>query len=83
MCRQRCGDNFAALPQPEREKVLRDVDADAQKMGDKHYFTLVRGLALQAYFSSEIGTTKALRYVMVPGKWVGCVPLAAGQPAWA
>jgi len=26
--------------------------------------------------------TKALRYVMVPGKWVGCVPLSPGQPAW-
>jgi Gluconate 2-dehydrogenase subunit 3 len=83
MCRQRCGDNFAALPQAEREKVLREVDAEARKAGDKHYFALVRGLALQAYFSSEVGMTKALRYVMVPGKWVGCVPLAASQPAWA
>jgi len=42
----------------------------------------IRELALRAYFSSEIGMTKALRYVMVPGRWVGCVPLAPGQPAW-
>ena len=48
-----------------------------------HYFPLVRELSLQAYFSSEIGMTKALRYIMVPGKWVGCVPLKPGQPAWA
>ena len=26
--------------------------------------------------------TKARRWVLVPGKWVGCVPLAPGQPAW-
>lgn len=83
MCRQRCGDNFASLPQKDREQVLRELDAEAQKAGPTHYFGLVRELSLQAYFSSEIGMTKALRYVMVPGKWVGCVPLTPGQPAWA
>jgi glucoside 3-dehydrogenase (cytochrome c) hitch-hiker subunit len=58
------------------------VEAEAQKVGPTHYFTLVRELALRAYFSSEVGMTKALRYVLVPGKWVGCVPLEPGQPAW-
>jgi hypothetical protein len=81
-CRKRCGDDFASLPQKEREQVLREIDAQAQKGGPTHYFGLVRELALRAYFSSEVGMTKALRYVMVPGKWVGCVPLTPGQPAW-
>jgi hypothetical protein len=83
MCSKRCGDNFASLPQKEREQVLREVDAEAQKAGPTHYFSFVRDLSLQAYFSSQVGMTKALRYVMVPGKWVGCVPLSPGQPAWA
>jgi hypothetical protein len=82
MCRSRCGDNFAALPQQQREQVLNEIDAEAQKTGPTHYFTLVRELALRAYFSSEVGMTKALRFVLVPGKWVGCVPLSPGQPAW-
>ena len=82
MCRERCGNGFASLPQKEREQLLREIDAEAQKGGPTHYFTLVRELALRAYFSSEIGMTKALRYVMVPGRWVGCVPVAPGQPAW-
>ena len=82
-CRDRCGNDFASLPQKDREQVLRDIDAEAQKAGPTHYFGLVRELSLQGYFSSEIGMTKALRYVMVPGKWVGCVPLTPGQPAWA
>lgn len=82
MCTSRCGDNFASLPRREREQVLREIDAEAQKDGPTHYFTLVRELALRAYFSSEVGMTKALRYVLVPGKWVGCVPLEPGQPAW-
>lgn len=80
-CKQ-CGGSFASLSQPDREKILREIDAEAQKEGEKHYFGLVRELATRAYFSSEIGKTKAMRYVMVPGKWVGCVPLSPGQPAW-
>jgi hypothetical protein len=83
MCRKTCGDNFASLPQEKREQILREIDAQAQKAGPTHYFGLVRELSVRAYFSSEVGMTKALRYVMVPGKWVGCVPLKPGQPAWA
>jgi len=70
------------MPQADRENWLRRIDAEARGTKD-HYFALVRELSLQAYFSSEIGATKALRYIMTPGKWVGCVPLQPGQPAWA
>jgi hypothetical protein len=82
-CRERCGGSFASLSQDQREKFVREIDVEAQRAGEKHYFGLVRELSLRAYFSSEIGMTKALRYVLVPGKWVGCVPLAPGQRAWA
>jgi len=81
-CDKQCGNGFASLPQKEREQLLREIDAETQRAGEKHYFGLVRELAVRAYFSSEIGRTKAMRYIMVPGKWVGCVPLAPGQPAW-
>jgi hypothetical protein len=82
-CRGRCGDDFASLPRREREQLLREIDAEAQKSSDTHYFALVRELALGAYFSSEVGVTRALRYVPVPGRFRGCVPLEPGQPAWA
>lgn len=81
-CDEKCDSGFASLPQKDREQVLREIDAEALRAGDKHYFGLIRELAVRAYFSSEIGKTKAMRYVLVPGKWVGCVPLAPGQPAW-
>ena len=77
------GDHFGSMTQANRESWLRRIDGEAKAAGDEHYFHLIRGLALQAYFSSEIGMTKALRYVMTPGKWVGCVPLQPNQPAWA
>lgn len=81
-CRARGGD-FASLPLAERERLIRDIDAIAQKDGDTHWFNSVRMLALNAYFTSEVGLTRAMRYVPVPGRYDGCVPLEPGQPAWA
>lgn len=81
ICRDR-GDTFASLPRSERERLLREVDAGARQAGDTHWFAAVRELALLAYFTSEIGLTQSMRYVPIPGRWQGCVPLAPGQPAW-
>ena len=67
--------NFLALSRADRETFVRSV-------GKQAWFQPVRDLALGAYFSSEIGMTQALRYVRIPGKYVGCMPLQAGQPAW-
>ena len=81
-CDAKFGRAFAALTTAEREQLLREIDATALR-SKGHYFELVRDLADRAYFSSEIGMTKARRWSLEPGKWVGCVPLAPGQPAWA
>ncbi|MES3035524.1 MAG: gluconate 2-dehydrogenase subunit 3 family protein [Gemmatimonadota bacterium] len=74
---------FAAMLQPDREALLRAIDAEAVKAGPAHWFHLLRDLALTTYFSSEVGVTKALRYVREPGRYLGCVPLKPGQPAWS
>jgi hypothetical protein len=81
--RNTVGDRFASMPAADRENWLRRIDAEAIAAGPNHYFPLMRELSLQAYFSSQIGMTKALRYILEPGKWVGCVPLKPGQSAWA
>jgi Gluconate 2-dehydrogenase subunit 3 len=47
------------------------------------FFTILKDLTLTGYFTSEIGCTQALEYVAVPGRYDGCVPLKAGQKAWA
>ena len=75
--------SFAALSAGERESQLRLVDAEARQAGASHWFHLMHELSVKAYFSSEIGMTKALRYIREPGRFTGCVPLGSGQPAWA
>jgi hypothetical protein len=81
-CRARQGADFASLARPVRERLLREVDVEARKAPDTHWFALAREVGERAYFSSETGMTKALRYVRVPGHFTGCLPLAKGQPAW-
>ena len=78
---QDVGGDFASLRQSERVRLLRELDVAAQA-DEKHWFAAVRGLALHAYFSSEIGLTRALRYSITPGRYDACVPLEPGQPAW-
>jgi len=35
------------------------------------------------FFTSEVGATKALRYIETPGRYDGCMPYKKGDKAWA
>ena len=48
-----------------------------------HYFRMMKELALLGYFTSEIGYTRAMRYVESPGRFDPCVPHAPGDKSWA
>jgi Gluconate 2-dehydrogenase subunit 3 len=81
----------------ERQKasaavVKADVDAETGNVKEVKakpsdplvpFFSLAKELTLLGYFSSEIGATKALRYVAVPGRFEGSVPYKKGDKAWA
>ena len=43
----------------------------------------MKQLTLFGYFTSKEGATQALRYVAVPGKYVGDYPYKKGDKAWA
>jgi len=48
-----------------------------------HYFRMMKELTLLGYFTSEIGMTKAQRYIESPGRFDPCVPYTPGETAWA
>jgi len=86
--RARCATTYAnksfdALPTTDREALLRTIDTESRTAGPTHWFNQLHALTMTAYFSSQVGTTRALRYVREPGHYTGCVPLQPGQPAWA
>ena len=47
------------------------------------FFRTMKELTLLGYYTSEIGATKELHYLPVPGRFEGCVPIARVGRAWA
>ncbi|WP_324678303.1 gluconate 2-dehydrogenase subunit 3 family protein [Hymenobacter sp. GOD-10R] len=84
------GKGFLESTPEQRTALLRALDTE-QKQYSKtksieapnHYFRMMKELTLLGYFTSEVGATKALRYLPVPGKYDGNVPYKKGDRAWA
>jgi hypothetical protein len=89
-------DVLVALDKEQKDfTTQRNKDLEADKLKHKddpkykapelpnHYFRMMKELTLLGYFTSEIGATKALRYVAIPGHYDGCVPYKKGDKAWA
>jgi hypothetical protein len=48
-----------------------------------HYFRMMKELTLLGYFTSEIGCTRAMRYIESPGRFDPNAPHAPGDRSWA
>jgi hypothetical protein len=82
--------DFMDLDASQKHDLVLAIDTEAKeytknkKQEDPtHYFTMVKQLTLWGYFTSEVGSTKALRYLPLPGKYDGCYPYQKGDKAWA
>jgi len=69
-------DLFRAL---HDESKAPDAEGASPK---RHYFTMFKQLTLFAFFTSEVGATKVLRYVAIPGRFEE-IAYEPGMPAWA
>jgi len=67
----------------ELDKEAKDYMSKKKPDEPSHYFRMMKELTLWGYFTSEVGATKALRYVAVPGRYEGCIPYKKGDKAWA
>jgi len=83
------GKSFMESTPEERTALLNQLDAEQRTHSQNrsagepfHYFRLMKELTLIGYFSSEIGATKALRYVETPGSYDGNAPYKKGDRAW-
>src|SRR5690606_16635769 len=81
---------FQELNATERTELLNAIDKETKEYqknkgeaDPNHYFNLFKQLTLLGFFTSELGATKALRYVQVPGKFDGDYPYQKGDRAWA
>ena len=51
-------------------------------LGKSFYHTLAE-YTTYGYCTSELGATQGLSYVLIPGRYKGCVPLEKNQRGWA
>ncbi len=73
----------------QRLVLLEGIDRDTKQYMDAkkddeptHWFRMVKELSLLGFFTSEIGYTKAMRYIETPGRFDPCVPLEPGDTLW-
>jgi hypothetical protein len=64
----------------QNKKIIQKIKKPED---DNHYFRMMKELTLLGYFTSEIGSTQARRYVPVPGRYEGCIPYKKGDKAFA
>ncbi|MVN22355.1 gluconate 2-dehydrogenase subunit 3 family protein [Mucilaginibacter arboris] len=84
------GKKFLESDPKQRTALLVDLDNEQKayqktkkKEDPNHYFRMMKELTMLGYFTSEVGATKALHYLPVPGKYDGDVPYKKGEKAWA
>ena len=89
-CRDASGRSFTSASPADRLKLLEALDAEQFEAmrnqppdAPRHFFRMMKELALLGYFTSEIGYTQAMRYVETPGRFDPCAPYAPGENAWA
>lgn len=69
---QEKGKNFGGIMGKIKNKVL-----------GKSFFAILKEYSAIGYCTSKLGATQALAYDFIPGKYVACMPVTAGQKAWA
>lgn len=72
------GKNFAELDEEQKIAITTEL---SKSYGA--FFKQMVQLTKIGYFTSEIGATEALEYVLVPGRFEGDIPFEKGQKAWA
>jgi Gluconate 2-dehydrogenase subunit 3 len=84
------GQSFINATPEQRTALLTSLDKEANAYAKSkkdgmpsHYFTMMKQLTLLGFFTSKEGATQALRYVAIPGKYVGEYPYKKGDKAWA
>jgi hypothetical protein len=88
--RTRNGKSFLVSAPADRTALLNELAREERVhsaanpgTSSPHYFHLFKQLTLLGYFTSEVGCTRALRYVAIPGAYHGDVPYRKGDKAWA
>lgn len=93
-CQSRFNKSYAQCDRKDQESVLHDFEKKGRPFNGiigkaqnaylgRSFFTTLKTYTVQGYCSSEAGATRGLAYLYIPGHYQGCIPMTAGQKAWA
>lgn len=77
------GRSFVAATPIEQDAILAGLESEARALRDaepsapRHFFEAMKRLTLHGYYTSEIGMRQELFWHVIPGRYDGCVDLAA------
>jgi len=82
-------DILAVLGEKMREDADRVRDQSRQHRGsasklqepEQNFYSMLRGLTLTAYYTSEAGATAELDFQIIPERYDGCAAVTAGEGA--
>jgi hypothetical protein len=79
------GKHFIKLPAARQTALLTAIDAGAAPFTaqDQSFFRQLKGYVAFAYYTSEVGATKELAYLPVPGGFVGDIKVTPSTRTWA
>lgn len=78
LAKKKFGKEYTALNAGEQKEVLKAMAASGEK-ADQDFYTLLKGLTVQGYMTSEYVMTNITGYQMIPGHYYGCVPVPSKQ----
>ena len=82
------GKTFMTCAANERTDLLKKLeeetkaDKDAGKITGKSFFSMLKDMTFQGYFTSEKVGKEVLKFDPVPGVYQGCIPLAEVGKLW-
>lgn len=84
VCHQLFQKDIKIANETERHGVVEYLSKDAIKSPNKdtHFFYVVRGLIVSAYFQSEVVAKTVLRYDPIPGELNGAFPISKTESSW-
>ena len=81
---ERHGKRFANVSHDDQLGVLTDLEqaGDGFQSDERGAFKQLKSLIVFGYFTTQIGASRALRFMPYPGGYRGSIPHDAATPAW-
>lgn len=76
--RQIYGKSYATLSPNQKADIFASLEASEEEK-DQQFYTLVKGLSIQGFMTSQYIMTNHADYQMMPGPAYGCIPVSSKQ----